>query len=199
MPIMTAFSAADGREHTQDAYEGLLPRLDALRAEGRHGEALAALQALLQSSEGVDDGGWLRRSVAAHRALILLDMGRWEEALAEYEVQARADLSDPSEQVEYALGRAVCLSSLERHEEAIAVLEGCLARLPASHTGSALGLLYRLAEAYVAVGRPVPPQYAHLLRAAATVHRVEVSDALAADPARLGEAIMAVHRRAARS
>jgi tetratricopeptide (TPR) repeat protein len=191
---MVAGSSLIDHEHTQDAYERVLLRIAALTVEERYADAMSLLDELLQSYQDVDHDGWLHRTVVSHRALLLLDMGRWEEALAEYEARARLGFHDPSEHYEQALGHAVCLSGLQRYKEAIQVLEEGLARLRKSHVGSALGLLYRLAQACAALGQPVPPQYAPLLEATAAVYSVEVPHAFSMNPAQLGDAIMAVFK-----
>lgn len=193
MSAMMANSSYNDHKEVQDAYERVLPDIAALTVEGRHGEALKLLDELLVSYEKIDKDGWLRRSVRSHRALLLLDMGRFKESLAEYDARRELGFHEPSEHIEYTLGRAGCLSGLKRYEESIKALEDGLEKLPDSHIGSALGLLHRLAEAYAAVGRPVPRRFASLLKTSAGKLGIGVPAIIDTEPERLGEAIQAVY------
>jgi len=163
-------------DETQDAYERLLPRVVALTDEARFDEALAVLDEMLRSESHRDHDGWLRRSVVAHRALILAEAGKTVDALSEWDQRADLGLTDPSDRIEHALGAGTCLTKLRRYDEAIALLRSALHDLPLSHLGSALGLLARLAHAYAGSGQPFPATYEPLIRAIAAYHDVAITD-----------------------
>jgi len=184
---------AGDHEAAQDAYERVLPRVVALTDQGHHDEALQVLDRLLRSESHRDHDGWLRRSVVAHRALILADAGRDEDALSEWNTRAAMGFSDPSSRVEHALGVAVLLTRLQRAAEAITLLRTALSELPLTHIGSALGLLGRLAEAYAASGAKLPDSYRPLIRSVAAYHDVPLahSDDVGALVAKLVETVRA--------
>ena len=167
-----------GSDHgpTQDAYERVLPRIAALTNEKRYDDALRTLDELLRSEEHRDVDGWLRRSVIAHRALVLAESGRAADALSEWKKRAELGLTDPSERIEHALGSSACLTRLHRHDEAIALLRKALREVPLSHLGSALGLLDRLAEAYAGSGEAFPESYRPLVRAIAGYYGASIAD-----------------------
>jgi tetratricopeptide (TPR) repeat protein len=167
-----------GADHgpTQDAYERVLPRIATLTNEKRYDEALRALDELMRSEEHRDTDGWLRRSVIAHRALVLAESGRAADALSEWKKREALGLTDPSDRIEHALGSSACLTQLHRHDEAIARLRSALREMPLSHLGSALGLLYRLAEAYAASGEAFPESYRPLVRAVAGYYGASIPD-----------------------
>src|SRR4051812_45842887 len=68
------------RRQVRDALEDQTLHITALERRKQYDEALACLDAILEANRHRDHDGWLARSVAHDRALILFEAGRYAEA-----------------------------------------------------------------------------------------------------------------------
>lgn len=175
------------RWSAQDALEDKLLHLIALGRDRKYDEALACLDEILESNRDRDHDGWLARSIANHRVLILLDAGRHAQAEQACEAWAELGFSDVSERWMHALGTAHAMEALGRDREGVAALEDALGHQDPRYLPSAPGLLAELARLSDKLGQPVDPRWRHLAEAVADEYGVEM-------PAResFGQALLAL-------
>ncbi len=178
----------------EDAWGPLVLQIARMSAEEQAVKGFTLLDEYWAEYGHRDHDGWLRRNIWSEKAAILRSVGRWADALVEYQALARFGLHAWYEPPLLAEGLGTCLVELGRHEEAVETLEDGLTSATEADPSLALHLLYQLSRAYAALGRPVPARHAAQLRASAAAHDAEVPAELDDDPDRLGEAIDAVYK-----
>jgi tetratricopeptide (TPR) repeat protein len=156
------------RWRLQDTYEDTLLDIVALEDSGKYDEAIACLDSILESNRERDRDGWLARNVAAHRAMIFMETGRYAEAEQAWNAMAQAGFADVSERFEYAEGKAHALDAQGRASEAAALLEDALRHpIPWHLLPSALWPLADLAHFSEKLAQPFDPKWLSLAEAIA--------------------------------
>ena len=112
---------------------GLYARLEALYAEGEQAIAEGRYEdAVARFSEGIAlDDHFRQRWITqyAQRAFALHRLGRWEEALADYEAALKMG-EPPPNQAQYHFHRGMVLERLDRPEEAATAYGEAIAMMP---------------------------------------------------------------------
>jgi tetratricopeptide (TPR) repeat protein len=160
--------------------------------EEKFDEALGCLNAMLEANRHRDHDLWLARSVAASRAMLLRDTGRYEESLRASNEEAQLGFEDGPARWVHSSGVADALSALGRDQEALAAVEDALGYEDPRKIPSALGSLVRLAELSEKLGQPVDPKWRIIAEAVAKYHSVDMPTHDS-----LGEAIHALNKAVA--
>jgi len=155
------------RREVRDAYEGKLLHITALERRKQYDEAIVCLNTILEENHARDHDGWLARSVADHRVLILLDAGRYAEAEQACKAWSQLGFSDVSERWMHALGTAHTLEGLGRDREAVAALEDALGYEDPKYLPSVLGVLTELVRFSEKLALPVDPKWLRIAEAVA--------------------------------
>lgn len=158
----------------QDAYEGQLIHLDALEKAGRTDDALACLDAILESNRERDHDGWLARSIASHRALTFSLAGRHSDAERALHDRAKLGFADAWDRYEHGLAKSRTLEALHRDDDAAAALTEALEHEDARYYPTAIALMSRLAALLEKLGRPMPAGWMNRAHAAAAHHGIQV-------------------------
>lgn len=146
------------RLELQDAYEDRLLELHELAEDGRFDQALAILDELSIRHAARDHDGWLRRSLLAHRALILGEQGDLEGAIAAQREVLR-HTTDPADLVSEGLALATLLERADRFDEAAASAAEALELATGDVTPAALTLLARYASIRGKQQRDLPERH----------------------------------------
>lgn len=162
------------RWNVRAAYEDELLHLTALERRGQYDEALACLDAIMEANRDRDHDGWLARSIADHRVLILLDAGRYAEAEEACKAWALLGFADVSQRWMHALGAAHALEALSRDREALVALEDALGHEDPKYLPSVLGVLTELVRLSEKVGQPVDPKWRRIAEAVAERYGVDM-------------------------
>lgn len=162
------------RWNVQDAYENKLLHITALERRGQYDEALACLDAILEANSDRDHDGWLARSVADHRVLLLLDAGRYAEAEESCRAWARLGFADVSQRWMHALGTAHSLEALGRDQEAVAALEDALGYEDPKYLPSVLSVLTELVRLSEKVGQAFDSKWLRTAEAVAERYGIDM-------------------------
>lgn len=162
------------RWNVQVAYENKLLHITALERHGQYDEALACLDAILEANSERDRDGWLARSIAHHVVLVLLDAGRYPEALQACRAWESLGFADVSERWQHATATGHALEGLGRDGEAVAALEDALGYEDPKHLPSVLGVLTELVRLSEKIGQPVDPKWLRIAEAVAERYGVEM-------------------------
>lgn len=162
------------RWNVQDVYEGSILHIENLRRGGKCDEALAYLDAILESNRDRDHDGWLARSIAAHRALLLFLVGRYADAEEAQKARAQLGFANAWERHEHAVGLAHVLEALGRDVDALAVLEDALGHEEDGYLNEAPHLLAEVARLSEKLGQPVDPKWRPLAEAVADEYGIEM-------------------------
>lgn len=159
-----------------------------LAEEERYDEILAWLDAFEEANRHRDQGGWLAREIASHRALIFWQAERYAESLEWCEKREQLGFEDVWQRWATASAKAVALEGLERHQEALAAFEDAFSHQDPQHLGSAVYFLRPLVELSENAGQPVNEKWRGVAQAVAEKYGVEL-------PVResLGESMLALH------
>ena len=169
------------RLEVQDAYEYRSRDIDnELVTNERYDEALACLDAFLETNRHRDHDKWVARSIARDRAAILFEAGRYAEAEEACEDWAQLGFRDVHDRWMHGFEKAQTLDALGRPREALAALEDALGYRDPKYLPSARLLLRALVEISEKLGQPVDPKWRSLAEAVAKRYRTElpVADSL---------------------
>jgi tetratricopeptide (TPR) repeat protein len=145
-----------------------------LERNEQYDEALACLDAFLEANRHRDHDQWLARSIASHRAMILLDAGRYAAAEQACAAWAALGFDDVGERWMHGSVTAETLDELGRTREGLAVLEDALSYRDPKDVPGAWGHLKRLAEISEKLGQPVDPKWRSLAQASGEWYGVEL-------------------------
>jgi tetratricopeptide (TPR) repeat protein len=171
----------------QEAFEWGIVDTFKLEDEERYDEILAWLDAFEEAHRHRDQGGWLKRSVAGHRQLVLWQAGRYDEALEACDVIEQLGFRDITDRWALAASRARNYEGLERHAEALAVFEAAFREQDPRYLAGARYWMRLLPEFSENAGKPVDESWREVVQNVADEFEVEV-------PVRptLGETILAL-------
>lgn len=172
-PEMVCASCLERRQ-VRDALEDELLHIMALERRKQYDEALACLAAILEANRHRDHDGWLARSVAHDRAVLLFEAGRYAEALQAHDAWAELGFEDVSERWMHSDGKARTLEALGRDREAVAVLEDALGYQDPKYLPSALWVLTALARISEKVGQPVDSKWLKIAEAVADRYGIDM-------------------------
>jgi tetratricopeptide (TPR) repeat protein len=164
---MVCASCGD-RCRVQDAFEDKAIHLANLQSARKYDEAIACLDSIFESNRDRDHDGWLARSIAAHRAMIFMDAGRYADAEQAWNTMAEVGFADVFDRWEYAVGAARVWDAQGRTQEAAALLEDTLRYpIPSHYLPSARAPLGELARISEKLAQPLDPKYLRLAKAIA--------------------------------
>lgn len=147
------------RQTVRDAFQHEVCRVFDLERRGQFEEALACLDEIWAACRDRDHDGWLARSVAHERAVLLFEAGRYAEALQVYEAWARLGFEDVSQRWMHGHGTALALEAVGRDREALAVLEEAFGHQDTRYLPSAVWVLTELVRLSEKVARPFDPKW----------------------------------------
>jgi tetratricopeptide (TPR) repeat protein len=162
------------RMAVQDVLEDRILHIVELERHEQYDEALACLDEILEANRHRDHDKWLARSVAMHRANMLLDAGRYAEAEQACKAWAELGITDAGQRWMYGAVAADTLDALGRSREGLAVLEEALSHRDPKDVSSAWGYLEDLARLSEKLGQPVDPQWRSLAQETAERNGVEM-------------------------
>ncbi|UQA58645.1 hypothetical protein [Polyangium aurulentum] len=169
----------------QEAFEYKFLDIIELTRNEQYDGALACLDEILEANHHRDHDGWLARSIARNRVMILLDADRYAEAERACEAWEQIGIGDVCDRWMYANLKADILDALGRTREALEVLEEARSHRDPKYLPSAMLLLVPVVELSEKLGEPVDPKWRSLAEAVAKRYRTELP---AADS--LGKAIL---------
>ncbi|MEZ4294209.1 MAG: hypothetical protein R3B70_04470 [Polyangiaceae bacterium] len=167
-------AACFDRWSLQDVAADNLIQLESLRRGGKHDEALACVDAMLEAHRHLDHDGYLARTVAHERALTLFHAGRYAASERAYRAWAQLGFEDVSERWMNALGMAETLEALGRDREALTVLEDALGYEDAKYLPSVRSVLNELVRFSEKLALPVDPKWLEVAAALAERYGVEM-------------------------
>lgn len=167
-------AACFDRWSLQDVAADNLFQLESLRSSGKHDEALACVDAMLEANRHLDHDGYLARTVAHERALTLFHAGRYAAAQQAYRAWAQLGFEDVSERWMNALGMAETLEALGRDGEALAALEDALGYEDPKYLPSVRSVLNELVRFSEKLALPIDPKWLRIAGALAERHGVEM-------------------------
>ena len=157
------------RYSLQDDYERVtMTHSLELESSGRYEDALACLAAALEANSHRDHDKWLARSVARDRMMILVDAGRYAEALEASRDWRQIGFENVSQRWMHATATGHALEGLGRDEEAVAVLEDSLAYQDETYLPSVLGVLLELVRFSEKLGVPFNSKWLPIAEALAS-------------------------------
>jgi tetratricopeptide (TPR) repeat protein len=162
------------RRQVRDALEDKLLHILALERRKQYDEALACLDTILEANRDRDHDGWLARSIAHDRAVILFEAGRYAEALQAYDAWAELGFEDVSQRWMHADGTARTLEAFGRDREAVAALEDALGYEDPKYLPSVLGVLTELVRFSEKLALPVDPKWLRIAEAVAKRYGVDM-------------------------
>jgi hypothetical protein len=171
----------------RDAFDSRLRHVVDLQRDDRYDEALACLDEVLEASSRLDHDRWVARHVAAQRADIFLDAGRYTEMEQACKVWADLGITDVWERWLQGAAMAQALDALGRTGEGLAVLEEALRHRDPKDVRGAWGYLGELATLSEKLGRPVDPEFRSLAEETAAANGVAMPERES-----LGQAILAL-------
>jgi len=162
------------RMAVQDALDDSFLHIVELERNERYDEALACMDSILEENRHRDHDHWLARSVASHRALVLWQAGRLEEAEKACDAWAELGFADLWGRNQHASQKALILEELGRHAEGVTLLEDALSYRDPKYLPDARHLLAKLAELSEKLGQPVDPKWRRLAEKVARRFRTEL-------------------------
>lgn len=152
------------RHKVQDAYEQQLPEIESLMISGQYEDIVKKLQVIYDNYHQYDHDGWLQNSILSHQALILVEQGKFEDALESYRTLARKEFDNPIEWLVNQLAIARVFNFMGMAHEAISELEIGLDAAKDSALPTVLSLFDLYAQIAEKQEWPVSLKYAPLLR-----------------------------------
>lgn len=176
------------RLEVQDSYEYKIVEMSKLEDDERYDEMLACIDAFYEMNRHRDHDGWLARSIASHRELLLWQAERYAESLEACKVREQLGFDNVTDRWALGVAKAQALEGLERHEEALAAFEEAFSHQDPRFLSDARYFLNRLVEFSENAGQPVHEKWRDLAERIAADYEVEW-------PAResLGESIQALY------
>jgi tetratricopeptide (TPR) repeat protein len=158
----------------QDMYGDQALEIDAMRRRRQYDEALAHLDAILETNRDRDHDGYLARSIAYDRAMTLLIANRYTEALEAFNAGEKLGFEDVSLRWMNAHGAALTLEALGRDREAVTVLEEALGHQDPRYLPSARWVLMELVRLSEKAGQAVDPRWLRVAEAVANRYGVDM-------------------------
>ena len=177
---LSTCDACHEQQTVREAHERQLVHVIELTMRRQYDEALAFLDALLESNRERDQDAWLARHIAHHRVQILWDTGRYAEAEQACEAWAELGFVDIGERLIHALETARILEVSGRVQQALDALENALGHGETlghddvKYLDSAPYPLAELARLSDKLGQPVDPKWRRLAEAVADEYGVEM-------------------------
>lgn len=161
------------RLQVQEAMEWGIVDTFPLEKEERYDEILSWLDTFEQANRHRDHDGWLARSVASHRGLVLWQAERYEEALIACEKVEQLGFDNVTNRWALGLSRAKNYEGMGKHAEALAAFEAAFRHQDSRYLAGARYFMRSLVEFSENAGKPVDESWRQIVQNVADEYDVE--------------------------
>jgi len=161
------------RLQIQEAMEWGIVETFPLEKEERYDEILSWLDTFEAANRHRDHDGWLARSVAAHRGLVLWQAERYEDALLACNVVEQLGFENVTDRWALGVARARNYEEMEKHAEALAAFEAEFRHQDSRYVSAARYFMRSLVEFSANAGKPVDESWRPVVQNIADEYEVE--------------------------